>query len=129
MKKENNKSIGTTIVDELREKLKTFTYTNKEGETVEAIAPSIHEVASEAFTTVSRIMDKGSDKSSFGQWYYVDSIRYNSDRAISHLCQALMQMDGNRPSPDANGETNIQHLERALVRCAFLLFKAKRFQK
>lgn len=129
MKTGNNKSTGTKIVDQLREELKKFTFTNKEGETVEAIAPSIHEVASEAFTTVSRIMDKGSDKSSFGQWYYIDSIRYNSDRAISHLCQALMQMDGNRPSPDGNGETHIEHLERALVRCTFLLFKAKRFQK
>lgn len=106
-----------------------FTYTNKEGETVEAIAPSIEQVACEASGTVSRIMDKGSDKSTFGQWYYVDSIRYNSDRAISHLCQALMQMDGSRPSPDANGETYLNHLERALVRCAFLLFKARRIKK
>jgi hypothetical protein len=116
LKKQNDKPVN-------------FTFTNEKGETIEAIAPSIEQVASEASGTVSRIMDKGSDKSSFGQWYYVDSIRYNSDRAISHLCQALMQMDGNRPSPDANGETYIHHLERALVRCAFLLFKAKRFQK
>lgn len=129
MKTGNEKSPGTKIVDNLREELKKFTYTNKEGETVEAIAPSIHEVASEAYTTVSNIMDKGSDKSTFGQWYYVDSIRYNSDRAISHLCQALMQMDGNRPNPDGNGETHIQHLERALVRCSFLLYKAKRRQR
>lgn len=106
-----------------------FTYTNKEGETIEAIAPSIHQVANTAFDTVHNIMEKGSDKSTFGQWYYVDSIRYNSDRAISHLCQALMQMDGSRPSPDGNGETYINHLERALVRCAFLLFKAKRIKK
>lgn len=129
MKTENDKSIGTKIVDSLREKLNKFTFTNKEGETVEAIAPSINQVANSAYDTVYSIMDKGSDKSSFGQWYYVDSIRYNSDRAISHLCQALMQMDGNRPSPDDNGETYIHHLERALVRCAFLLFKARRLQK
>lgn len=126
MKPENKKSIGTKIVDNLREKLQSFTFTNKEGETVEAIAPSINEVANSAYDTVYHIMDKGSDKSTFGQWYYVDSIRYNSDRAISHLCQALMQMDGNRPDPDVNGETHIQHLERALVRCAFLLYKARR---
>ena len=105
---------------------KLFTYTNEKGETVEALPPSILEVASEASTTVCRIMEKGSDKSTFGQWYYQDSFRYNSDRAISHLCQALMQMDGNRPDPDPNGETHLAHLERALVRCAFLLYKAKR---
>lgn len=128
MKKQNDKSIGTKIVDGLREKLKGFTFTNKEGETVEAIAPSINSVANEAYDTVYRIMEKGSDKSTFGQWYYADSIRYNADRAHSHLCQATMQMDGNRPDPDGNGETHIQHLERALVRCVFLLYKAKRRQ-
>ena len=125
----NNKSTGTKIIDSLREKLKKFTFTNKEGETIEAIAPSINEVANSAYDTVYSIMGKGSDKSTFGQWYYVDSIRYNSDRAISHLCQALMQLDGSRPDPDPNGETHIQHLERALVRCAFLLYKAKRLQR
>lgn len=129
MKRQNEKSIGTKIVDGLREKLHKFTFTNREGETVEAVAPSIEQVAREAYDTVSSIMGKGSDKSSFGQWYYVDSIRYNSDRAQSHLSQALMQMDGNRPDPDPNGETHIQHLERALVRCAFLLYKAKRLQR
>ena len=128
MKKQNEKSIGTQITDRFRENLKKFTFTNKEGETVEAIAPSINSVANEAYDTIYNIMEKGSDKSSFGQWYYVDSIRYNSDRAHSHLCQALMQMDGNRPDPDGNGETHIQHLERALVRCSFLLYKARRRQ-
>jgi hypothetical protein len=89
-------------------------------------APSISEVANEAFCTVTRIMEKGSDKSTFGQWFCGDSIRYNADRAISHICQSLMQLDGNRPNPDALGEDRVAHMERALVRCAFLLFKMKR---
>ena len=89
-------------------------------------APSINEVASEAFCTVTRVMEKGSDKSPFGQWFYGDSIRYNSDRAISHVCQSVMQLDGNRPNPDHLGEDRIAHMERALVRCAFLLMKLKR---
>jgi hypothetical protein len=90
------------------------------------VPPSIHEVASEAFTTVTKIMEKGSDKSAFGEWFDKDSRRYNSDRVINHICQAMMQIDGNRQDPDANGETPIDHLERALVRAAFLLFKCKR---
>lgn len=90
------------------------------------VPPSIHEVASEAFTTVTKIMEKGSDKSLFGEWFYKDSRRYNSDRAISHICKAMMQIDGNRQDPDLGGETSIDHLERALVRAAFLLFKCKR---
>jgi hypothetical protein len=92
----------------------------------EIVLPSIHEVASEAFTTVTKIMEKGSDKSSFGEWFYKDSRRYNSDRAISHICRAMMQIDGNRQDPDSGNETSIDHLERALVRVAFLLFKCKR---
>jgi hypothetical protein len=92
----------------------------------EIVPPSIHEVASEAFTTVTKIMEKGSDKSAFGEWFDKDSRRYNSDRVINHICQAMMQIDGNRQDPDANGETPIDHLERALVRAAFLLFKCKR---
>ena len=89
-------------------------------------APSINEVANETFCTVTRIMEKGSDKSTFGQWFFDDSIRYNADRAISHICQSLMQLDGNRPNPDALGDDRVAHMERALVRCAFLLFKMKR---
>jgi len=92
----------------------------------EIIPPSIHEVASEAFTTVTKIMEKGSDKSLFGEWFFKDSRRYNSDRVINHICQAMMQIDGNRQDPDTNGETPIDHLERALVRATFLLFKCKR---
>jgi hypothetical protein len=90
------------------------------------VLPSIHEVASEAFTTVTKIMEKGSDKSLFGEWFNKDSRRYNSDRAISHICKAMMQIDGNRQDPDVQGETSIDHLERALVRTVFLLYKCKR---
>lgn len=90
------------------------------------IAPPIIDVASETHTTICRIMDKGSDKSVFGQWFHTDSRRYNADRLIGHVAQAMMQIDGNRPSPDANGEDAIAHLERALVRAAFLLYKTKR---
>jgi hypothetical protein len=90
------------------------------------VPPSINEVASEAFSTITSIMKKGSDKSAFGEWFYKDSRRYNSDRVVNHICQAMMQIDGNRQDPDVNGETSTDHLERALVRAAFLLFKCKR---
>ena len=95
----------------------------------EFTGPAIIEVANEAMTTVMRVMDKGSDKSSFGQWFHVDSRRYHSDRIVSHVSQAMMQLDGNRQSPDHNGEDAVAHLERVLVRAAFLLFKVKRNQQ
>jgi len=89
-------------------------------------APSIQEVAETAWTVIHRIMEKGSEKSTFGQWFHTDSRRYNADRCINHLCQAMMQLDGNRPPKDGNSEDAIDHLERALVRAAFLLFKTKK---
>jgi hypothetical protein len=88
--------------------------------------PNISEVADMAWTTITKIMTKGSDKSIFGQWFHTDSRRYNADRCISHLCQAMMQLDGNRPERDIKNEDAIDHLERALVRAAFLLFKTKK---
>lgn len=92
----------------------------------ELYCPTITEVADMAWKTINRIMFKGSDKSVFGQWFHTDSRRYNADRCINHLCQAMMQLDGNRPEKDANNEDAVDHLERALVRAAFLLFKAKK---
>lgn len=92
----------------------------------ELYCPPIQEVADMAWKVIDRIMGKGSDKSIFGQWFHTDSRRYNADRMINHVCQAMMQLDGNRPCPDQNKEDAIDHLERALVRAAFLLFKIKR---
>ena len=79
-----------------------------------------------AWDVVNRIMSRGSDKSVFGQWFHTDSRRYNADRCVGHVCQAMMQLDGNRPMKDANNEDAVDHLERALVRAAFLLFKTKK---
>jgi hypothetical protein len=96
-------------------------------ETAEQLyVPAINEVADTAWDVIHRIMSKGSDKSVFGQWFHTDSRRYNADRCINHICQAMMQLDGNRPAKDANGEDAMDHLERAMVRAAFLLFKTKK---
>lgn len=90
------------------------------------VAPRIEEVVADVMETIYRIMSKGSDKSVFGQWFHTDSRRYNADRLIGHVAQAMMQIDGNRPSPDQAGEQPIDHLERALVRAAFLLYKTRK---
>lgn len=92
----------------------------------EPFCPEIIDVIKMTTSAIDRIMTKGSEKSTFGQWFDKDSRRYNADRAINHLCQAMMQLDGNRPKFDDNCEDAIDHLERALVRVAFLLFKTKR---
>lgn len=92
------------------------------------LAPSIPEVVRIASDTITRIMLRGSTKSVFGQWFSVDSRRYSADRCLSHLAQAMMQLDGNRAKKDANGEDAIDHLERALVRLVFVLCKTKKGQ-
>ena len=89
----------------------------------ELFCPTVKEVADLAWDVVFRIMNRGSDKSVFGQWFHTDSRRYNADRAINHICQAMMQLDGNRKNPDENNEEPTDHLERAVVRSVFLLYK------
>lgn len=96
-------------------------------ETAEQLyCPSVAEVADMAWGVIHRIMSKGSDKSVFGQWFHTDSRRYNADRCINHLCQAMMQLDGNRPAKDPKNEDAVDHLERAVVRAVFLLYKTKK---
>ena len=90
------------------------------------LAPAISSVVAEAEEIIRRIMGQGSDKSAFGQWFHTDSRRYNADRLISHVTQAMMQLDGNRLNPDSSGEDAIAHLERALVRAVFLICKCKK---
>lgn len=90
------------------------------------LVPAIGDVVAEAEEVISRIMNKGSDKSIFGQWFHTDSRRYNADRLVAHVSQAMMQIDGNRADPDMAGETAIDHLERAVVRAIFLLYKTRR---
>jgi len=90
------------------------------------VAPKIEAVVAEVMETIYRIMSKGSDKSVFGQWFHTDSRRYNADRLINHVTQAMMQIDGNRTNPDQAGESALDHLERAVVRAAFLLYKTRR---
>jgi len=89
----------------------------------ELFCPPTREVADLAWKVVTKIMSRGSDKSVFGQWFHTDSRRYNADRAINHICQAMMQLDGNRKTPDENNEEPTDHLERAVVRSVFLLYK------
>jgi len=90
--------------------------------------PQIDDVAEAAAAAVRKVMGRGSTKSAFGEWFHRDSLRYNSDRVISHTTRAMQQIEGNVGSPDGKGETEIDHAERAVCRAAFVLFKLQEGQ-
>ena len=92
------------------------------------IAPTIAEMGDEASAIIWRVMGKGSDKSSYGDWLEKDrpTHDYHIARAIRHLATAQMQLHKSTPCPDNNGETATDHLERALVRCLFTLAQIKK---
>ena len=91
-------------------------------------APTIAEMGDEAATIIWRVMGKGSDKSCYGDWLEKDrpTHDYHIARAIRHLATAQMQLHKSTPCPDNNGETSVDHLERALVRSLFVLAQIKK---
>ena len=91
-------------------------------------APTIAEMGDEAAAITWRVMGKGSDKSCYGDWLEKDrpTHDYHIARAIRHLATAQMQLHKSTPCPDNNGETSVDHLERALVRSLFVLAQLKK---
>jgi len=91
-------------------------------------APSVAELSKAVGEITSRILINGSAKSAFGEWLHKDKPTYDYHicRAIRHAVTAQMQIHLNEPQPDHNGETAIDHLERAIVRALFAWFQLKR---
>jgi hypothetical protein len=91
-------------------------------------APTIQEMGNAAQEIVWRVMGKGSDKSAYGDWLEKDrpTHDYHIARAIRHLATAQMQLHKSTPCPDVNGETSVDHLERALVRSLFVLAQIRK---
>jgi hypothetical protein len=91
-------------------------------------APTIQEMGNAAQEIVWRVMGKGSDKSGYGDWLEKDrpTHDYHIARAVRHLATAQMQLHKSMPCPDNNGETSVDHLERALVRSLFVLAQIKK---
>lgn len=90
--------------------------------------PQIEDVAEAAAAAIRKVMGKGSTKSAYGEWFHRDSLRYNSDRVISHTIRVMQQVEGSVGSPDGKGETERDHAERALCRAAFVLYKLQEGQ-
>jgi hypothetical protein len=90
--------------------------------------PTIGELGEAAADIVWRVMGKGSEKSSYGEWFHVDKPvhDYHIGRAIRHLSTAMLQLQKSTPCPDNNGETAADHLERAVVRALFVWAQVKK---
>lgn len=111
-------------IDLLGEALKGIREIQEGSQAKVCAGPEIEDVVTVVSDVIRRIMERGSSKSGFGEWFHKNSLRYSSDRAISHMTRAMQQIDGNVPSPDDSGERILDHLERALVRAAFTYYKA-----
>ena len=119
--------MGTESIMEAIESLGTAVREIREGMPVRDYSdPTVEEVADSARSVIEKIMSRGSAKSRFGEWFHNNSLRYNSDRVVSHITKAMQQIDGNMSSPDGSGETCLDHAERALVRAAFVYYKIKK---
>ena len=90
--------------------------------------PTIGELGEAAAEIVWRVMGKGSQKSAYGEWFQQDkpTYDYHIQRAIRHNATAQMQIHLNTPQPDENGETALDHLERAVVRSLFAWAQLKK---
>ena len=90
--------------------------------------PTIEELGKAAEDIVWRVMGKGSDKSAYGEWFHVDKPvhDYHIGRAMRHLSTAMLQLQKSTPCPDSNGETALDHLERAVVRALFTWAQVKK---
>jgi len=90
--------------------------------------PTIEELGKAAEDIVWRVMGKGSEKSAYGEWFNVDRPvhDYHIGRAMRHLSTAMLQLQKSTPCPDNNGETALDHLERAMVRALFVWAQVKK---
>lgn len=90
--------------------------------------PTIAELGEAASDIVWRVMGKGSDKSRYGEWFHIDKPvhDYHIGRAMRHLSTAMLQLQKSTPCPDNNGETALDHLERAVVRALFVWAQVKK---
>lgn len=86
-------------------------------------APTQAQLCAIATGIITRIMEGGEAKHGAHVWHDHETVRHHADRVHRHLATALMIRDGNEPIRD--GEDDIAHLERALVRLLFTLYKAK----
>ena len=90
--------------------------------------PTIEELGKAAEDITWRVMGKGSEKSAYGEWFMVDKPihDYHIGRAMRHLSTAMLQLQKSTPCPDNNGETALDHLERAVVRALFAWAQVKK---
>jgi hypothetical protein len=85
-------------------------------------APSADDLKAVVFNMIERVYEVGLKKHGKHKWYYGETVRHHTDRAIRHISTAMMRRDGNE-SIEVDGENCQDHLERGIIRALFALSK------
>lgn len=87
-------------------------------------APTADELKAIVSNMIERVYEIGLKKHGRHKWYYGETVRHHTDRAIRHISTAMMRRDGNE-SVEVDGENCQDHLERGIIRALFALTKIR----
>lgn len=96
----------------------------KEQVTMDGDAPSAAELKAIISNMIDRVYEIGLKKHGKHKWYFGETVRHHTDRAIRHISTAMMRRDGNE-SVDIDGENCQDHIERGIIRALFALAKIR----
>jgi len=96
----------------------------KEQVTMGGDAPSAAELKAIISDMIDKVYEIGLKKHGKHKWYFGETVRHHTDRAIRHISTAMMRRDGNE-SIDIDGENCQDHLERGIIRALFALTKIR----
>ena len=87
-------------------------------------APSADELKTLVGDMIDRVYEIGLKKHGRHKWFNGETIRHHVDRSIRHAATAMMRRDGNE-SCDIDGENQMDHMERSIIRGLFAIAKLK----
>jgi len=87
-------------------------------------APTAEELKSFVGDMIDRVYDIGLKKHGRHKWFHGETVRHHVDRSIRHAATAMMRRDGNE-SCEIDGENEVDHMERSIIRGLFAIVKLK----
>jgi hypothetical protein len=87
-------------------------------------APTADELKTLVGDMIDRVYEIGLKKHGRHKWFHHETVRHHVDRSIRHAATAMMRRDGNEPC-DIDGENEVDHMERSIIRGIFAITKLK----